>query len=78
MQTDDMEYPMQHYTDARGVVPNLGLHLIIGNQAKASFQSGSATALDTDGILDGWTGVVQEIAAWYGTVVNLDSHRATP
>lgn len=78
VQTEYMEYPTHNYTDAQGVVRNLGMHLIIGNQAKASFQSGSATALDNDGIPDGWTGVIQEISAWHGNIENPDSYRATP
>jgi hypothetical protein len=54
------------------------MHLIIGNQAIPAFSKGAASAVDNDGIPDGWTIVVQEIAGWYGTIADPDRFRASP
>ena len=77
VQTDYMEYGNAGtYTDDNGNTQTIGMHLIIGNQAIASFTPGHETATDNDGITDGWTIAVQEISAWYGNVANPDSYRA--
>lgn len=75
VQTDYMEFPIDTYTDANGATKNLGVSLIIGNQAIPSFVAGAGTATDNDGVTDGWTLVVQEISAWNGNVANPDALR---
>jgi hypothetical protein len=44
------------------------MHLIIGNQAIPVFDPGSGSAINNDGITNGWTITVQEISAWHGIV----------
>jgi hypothetical protein len=61
------------YTDSTGTVKVQAMHLIIGNQAVPAFTTGF-NGQENNGIPDGWTIVVQEISAWYGTVANPDSH----
>ena len=83
---------MTRYMEFSGLA-DCGMHLIISAQIGARFNfkngadgqevynAGAAYTLDqvtdNDGITDGWTMVVQEISAWYGTVVNPNSYRAT-
>jgi hypothetical protein len=70
-----MEYSQAPtYVDATGVRKVQAMHLIIGNQAIPQWLSTASTAVENDGISDGWTIVVQEIAAWYGTVANPTSY----
>lgn len=75
VQTDYMEYPADFYTGADHTTHDLGMHLIIGNQAIASFTAGHNVVTDNDGIIDGWTIVVQEITAWVGKIANPDALR---
>ena len=76
--TQYMEYPQSAYADpADGQRKQVGMHLIIGNQAIPAFSKGAANAVDNDGIPDGWTIVIQEIAGWYGTVADPDRFRAS-
>jgi hypothetical protein len=61
------------YTDSTGATKVQAMHLIIGNQAVPTFAPGF-DGQENDGITDGWTVVVQEISAWYGTVADPNSH----
>ena len=66
-----MEYAQAPtYVDATGARKVQAMHLIIGNQAIPQWLSGASTVQENDGVADGWTVVVQEISAWYGTVEN--------
>jgi hypothetical protein len=57
------------YTDpADGVYKQQAMHLIIGNQAIPNFDPNADTAVNNDGVANGWTITVQEISAWYGLV----------
>ena len=57
------------YTDpADGIYKQQAMHLIIGNQAIPVFDPGSGSAINNDGITNGWTITVQEISAWNGLV----------
>jgi len=76
--TQYMEYPQDTYADpVDGVRRKIGMHLMIGNQAVPSFSPDAAHVRDNDGLADGWTMVVQEIAGWYGNVENPDALRAS-
>ena len=65
------------YVDQNGATQTIGMHLIIGNQAVPTFAPGNASAVDNDGIAEGWSIVVQEISAWRGNVLNPNGYKAT-
>ena len=70
-----MEYAQAPtYVDATGRRKVQAMHLIIGNQAIPQWLAGASTAKENDGLADGWTMLVQEIAAWNGTVANPRSY----
>jgi hypothetical protein len=72
--TQYMEYPQSTYIDpADGSRKQVAMHLIIGNQAVPAFSPGASQVRDNDGIPDGWTITVQEIAGWYGNVQHPDT-----
>jgi hypothetical protein len=72
--TQYMEYPQSTYVDpADGSRKQVAMHLIIGNQAVPAFSPGASHVRDNDGMPDGWTMTVQEIAGWYGNVEKPDS-----
>ena len=71
-----MNYDGFKTTNAAGQPP--GLILMIGNQAISSFSPGASTAIDNDGIPDGWTEAIQEVSIWNGKILNVDSLGATP
>lgn len=74
-----MEYPQSTYLDPKDDRHKLlAMHLMIGNQAIPGFSRDGRAVFDNDGIPDGWTIVIQEIAGWYGNVVDPDSHRVSP
>ena len=69
--TQYMEYPQGSYVDpADGQPKTVAMHLIIGNQAVPSFSRGAVQ--DNDGIVDGWTIVIQEVSGWIGNVIDPD------
>ena len=73
-----MEYPQGTYTDpADGKTKTIAMHLIIGNQAIPSFSESPSSAVDNDGMADGWTIVVQEISGWYGNIAEPEQYRAS-
>ena len=65
----DYSFAPWYVDPADGVRKQQAMHLIIGNQAIPRFAPGYEAAVNNDGIPGGWTIAVQEIAAWYGTVV---------
>lgn len=67
-----MEYPANTYVDGydNNTTKTVAMHLIIGNQAIPSFAPDGSSTTENDGIPDGWTIVVQEIAAWEGNILN--------
>ena len=76
--TSYMEYSQETYVDpSDGRTKTVAMNLMIGNQAIPSFSRHASSAIDNDGIPDGWTIVVQEISGWYGNIADPDSRRAT-
>lgn len=76
--TSYMEYPQATYVDPEdGQRKTIAMHLLIGNQAIPSFLRNATSVIDNDGIQDGWTIVIQEIAGWYGNILDADSRRVT-
>ncbi len=75
VETSYMEFSRDGtYTDSRGTNV-VGMNLLIGNQA-VPVQSPLITTTENDGVTDGWTIVVQHIAARQGNITNLS--KATP
>ncbi len=58
-----------------GVTKQQAMHLIIGNQAIPQWLAGASNTTENDGIPDGWTILVQEIAVWNGVVLNPYNHK---
>ncbi len=58
------------YQDSTGAWKQQAMSLMIGNQAVPIWLVNGQTIRENDGIVDGWTIVVQEISAWNGTVAN--------
>ena len=71
-----MEYSQAptYYDGFSGTTKVQAMHLIIGNQAIPAWMAGASKTTENDGIRDGWTIMVQEISAWYGTVANPTGH----
>ena len=56
------------YTDANDNSQTVGMSLIIGNQAVPNFQTGASSVTDNEGVADGWTMTVSDIASWTGSL----------
>lgn len=71
-----MEYPADTYVDPTdGKTKTVAMTLMIANTAIPSFSLNPTSAIENDGLPDGWTIVLQEISAWYGNIQNPESHK---
>ena len=76
--TTYMEFPQTKYLDPLdGQSKTIAMHLLIGNQAVPSFSADPSHVLDNDGMVDGWTIVVQEISGWFGNIADVDARRGS-
>jgi hypothetical protein len=75
-----MEYPAPTYRDGfdHDRTKVQAMHFMIQNAAIPSFSPGASRAIDNDGIRGGWTGVIQEISGWFGTVATPYKYAAAP
>ncbi len=62
----DYSFAPWYVDPADGVTKQVAMHLIIGNQAIPLFAPNAASAVNNDGMRNGWAITVQEISVWNG------------